>query len=71
MGHVLGQIGPYCEGKEDWACYVERLEQFSITNDITDAPMKKVVLLSGIGPLTYSVLKNLMTLNVSSSNSYD
>ena len=71
MAHVLGQVGPYCEGKEDWACYVERLEQFFIANDITDAPKKRAVLLSGIGPLTYSVLRNLMTPDVPSSKSYD
>ena len=71
MANVLGQVGPYCEGKEDWACYVERLEQFFIANDITDAPKKRAVLLSGIGPLTYSVLRNLMTPDVPSSKSYD
>ena len=57
MAHVLGQVGPYCEGKENWDCNVERLEQFFIANDIKDAPKKKAVLLSGIWPLTYSVLK--------------
>ena len=61
---MLGQVGPYCERKEDWACYVERMELFFITNDITDAPKKRAVLLSGIGPSTYSVLRNLMTPDV-------
>ena len=64
MAQVLGQVGPYCEGKEDWACYVERLEQFFIADDIIDAPKKRAVLLSGIGPSTYSVLRNLMTPDV-------
>ena len=40
MAHVLGQVGPYCEGMEELACYVERLEQFFIANDITNAPKK-------------------------------
>ena len=73
MAQVLGQVGPYCEGKEDWACYVERLKQFFIANDITDAPKKRAVLLSGIGPSTYSVLvlRNLMTPDVPSSKTYD
>ena len=57
MAQVLGQVGPYCEGKEDWACYVERLEQFFIANDITDAPKIRAVFLSGIGPSTYSLLQ--------------
>ncbi len=71
MAQVLGQVGPYCEGKEDWACYVERLEQFFIANDITDAPKKRAVFLSGIGPSTYSLLRNLMTPDVPSSKTYD
>ncbi|XP_065071854.1 uncharacterized protein LOC135696403 [Rhopilema esculentum] len=70
MAQVLGQVGPYNEGKEDWACYVERLEQFFIANDITEASKKRAVLLSGIGPSTYSVLRNLMTPDIPSSKSY-
>eukprot|EP00795_Rhopilema_esculentum_P009037 gene9037-16680_t len=66
MAQVLGQVGPYCEGKEGWACYVERLEQFFIANDITEASKKRDVLLSGIGPSTYSVLRNLMTPDIPS-----
>ena len=50
---------------------MERLEQFFIANDITDAPKKRAVLLSGIGPSTYSVLRNLMTPDVPSSKTYD
>eukprot|EP00112_Aurelia_sp_Birch-Aquarium-sp1_P017586 Seg409.2 transcript_id=Seg409.2/GoldUCD/mRNA.D3Y31 product="Gag polyprotein" protein_id=Seg409.2/GoldUCD/D3Y31 len=71
MAQVLGQVGPYCEGTEDWACYVERLEQFFIANDITDAPKKRAVFVSGIGPSTYSLLRNLMTPDVPSSKTYD
>eukprot|EP00795_Rhopilema_esculentum_P012573 gene12573-3272_t len=71
MTQVLGQVGPCNEGKEDWACYVERLEQFFIANDITEASKKSAVLLSGIGPSTYSVLRNLMTPDIPSSKSYD
>eukprot|EP00112_Aurelia_sp_Birch-Aquarium-sp1_P019358 Seg4771.2 transcript_id=Seg4771.2/GoldUCD/mRNA.D3Y31 product="hypothetical protein" protein_id=Seg4771.2/GoldUCD/D3Y31 len=71
MAQVLGQVGPYCEGKEDWACYVEILEQFFIANDITDAPKKRAVFFSGIGPSTYSLLRNLMTPDVPSSKTYD
>eukprot|EP00795_Rhopilema_esculentum_P017021 gene17021-8526_t len=71
MAQVLGQVGPYNEGEEDWACYMERLEQFFIANDITEASKKRAVLLSGIGPSTYSVLRNLMTSNIPSSKSYD
>ena len=48
MVHVLGQVGPYCEGKENWDCNVEGLEQFFIANDIKDAPKKRAVLLSRI-----------------------
>eukprot|EP00112_Aurelia_sp_Birch-Aquarium-sp1_P025107 Seg8197.2 transcript_id=Seg8197.2/GoldUCD/mRNA.D3Y31 product="hypothetical protein" protein_id=Seg8197.2/GoldUCD/D3Y31 len=71
MAQVLGQVGPCCEGKEDCTCYVERLEQFFIANDITDAPKKRAVFLSGIGPLTYSLLRNLITPDVPSSKAYD
>ena len=46
--------------KEDWLQYEERLGHFS-ANDITEAPKKRAVLLTVIGPATYKVLRNLVS----------
>ncbi|KAL5468747.1 hypothetical protein EMCRGX_G029860 [Ephydatia muelleri] len=56
---LLGTVGPFEEGKEDWKCYCERLEQFFQANDITDEGKRRAVLLSVCGSSTYQLMRNL------------
>lgn len=56
----VGRIEQYEEGKEEISNYLERLEQYFAANDVAND--KKVpVLLSVIGPITYAVLKNIVS----------
>ena len=57
----MGQMEPYdLDKSEEWASYVERLEQFFIANKITEAERKVAVLLTVIGSKAYSLLRNLL-----------
>ncbi|XP_036815479.1 uncharacterized protein LOC118943635 [Oncorhynchus mykiss] len=54
----IGKIDVFDDTQENWATYIERLEQYFIANDIADN--KRVpALLSLIGPKTYSLLRDL------------
>lgn len=54
----MASIGKIDVFDENWATYIERLEQYFIANNIADN--KRVpALLSLIGPKTYSLLRDL------------
>lgn len=54
----IGKIDVFDDTQENWATYIERLEQYFIANDIADN--KRVpALLSLIGPKPYSLLRDL------------
>ena len=38
--------------QEEWIEYTERLENYFLANDITDAAKKKAILLNAVGPST-------------------
>ena len=67
---LFGIIGEFVEARENWSQYVERLEQFFIANDITDAK-KKSIFLSFIGPAAFHTLGNLVSPQKPSEESYD
>ena len=56
---LLGTIGPFDTSKS-WDEYSERLAQFFVANDVTDAGKKRAILLSVIGDATYSKLRALV-----------
>ena len=54
----IGKIGVFDDTQENWATYIERLEQHFIANGIADN--KRVpALYNLIGPKTYSLLRDL------------
>ncbi len=55
-----GTLAEFDAGIEDWKSYAERLEQYFVANDITDAGKQRVVLLSGCGAATYKLIRNLV-----------
>ena len=56
---TIGQIGEYVESKEEFECYIERIEQFFEANQIAEGK-QVAVLLTVIGAPTYSLLKSLL-----------
>ena len=58
----MGQMEPYeIGGCEEWATYIERLEQYFVANKITEGQRKKAVLLTVIGSKAYGLLRNLLS----------
>ena len=68
---TLGKIGEYCASSEEWPQYIERLEFFLIANKVTENELKRATLLSVIGPRTFKLLRNLITLDKPGDKSYD
>ena len=57
---LLGQVGEYAEGQEEWSQYAERVDHFLVANSVTDAGKKRAVFLSLIGPRCYKLLASLV-----------
>ena len=55
MAAIIEKVEEFDEGKETFTCYLERLDQFFIANDIKDAKAVSVFL-TVIGPRSYSLL---------------
>ena len=53
-----GVVSPY-DGNQEWVEYVERLENYSIANNIADAAKRRAILLNGVGAPTYRLIKTL------------
>jgi hypothetical protein len=68
-GATIGHIKEYRPENELFSSYLERVEQFFITNDIKNE-RKKATLLSLIGSQTYSLLKNLVSPAIPKDKSY-
>ena len=59
MTTTVGQLDNFDPSKENWECYFERFEQFTVINNI-QRERQVACLLAVIGPSTYSVLRNLV-----------
>ena len=64
-------IGKFDSTREDWTSYTERLAQYFVANDITDAGKKRAILLSACGPSTYQLIRNLASPTKPAEKSYD
>ena len=60
MAAVYGSVGKYVEGEEEWALYLERLEQFFVANSVSEKGQRQAIFLSTIGPRTYKLLSTLV-----------
>ena len=49
---LIGQVGKFVEGQEEWSQYAERVDHF-VANDVDGAEKKRAVFLSLIGPRCY------------------
>ena len=48
---------------DDWMQYIERMEQYFLANDITDAAKQRSILISSMGQKAYKILRNLVAPN--------
>ena len=55
---TCGKLKEFDQSQESWQSYVERLAHYFITND-TPREKKKIILLTIVGPSTYTLAKNL------------
>ena len=56
-----GKIGEYEPDLENWSQYVERLENFLVVNNITNAKKKRATFLAVVGPSAYRTLQSLVS----------
>ena len=55
----IASVGEYCDDKEDFESYTERLSAWLLVNAVTD-DQKSSVFLAVIGAATYKLLKSLL-----------
>nr|XP_054599801.1 uncharacterized protein LOC129164288 [Nothobranchius furzeri] len=70
MAAVIGSVSPFDGDLQSWEEYSEMLDFFFEANEITDTDKKKAVLLSGVGPATYSLLRNLLSPEAPKDKTY-
>ena len=61
MATAIDKVEEFLPEWEDWTPYIERLEQFSLCNDIKEEPMKQLAFLSVLSPSAYKLLSRNMT----------
>ena len=68
---TIGRIEEFCEDREDWDQYAERLDHFFSANGITDATKKCSVFLTVIGAKAYKQLRSLISLVKPGETNYE
>ena len=58
---VHGHLGEFEASKDDWKSYIERAKQYFTANEVTSAAKKRAILLSACGPVTYRVIRDVLT----------
>ena len=56
-----GKLGEFDQRTGDWKSYIERLEQYCVANDVSDAAKKRAILISCVGDRTYRILKDVLS----------
>ena len=64
-----GTIQEFDSATEDLTAYSERLEQYFVANDVTDAAKKRAILLSVCGT-TYKLIRSLVVPDKPTDKSY-
>ena len=60
MAALVGHIGPFVEGQEEWSQYAERVEHFFTANGIEGDDKCLAAFLLVIGPQVYKLWANLV-----------
>ena len=61
MAGLIGRIGEYEQGKEEWTQYCERLEYYFAANGVLEEAKKKSIFLTVIGSSSYKLLRSLIS----------
>ena len=64
-----GHLSEYSSA-EDWASYTERMDQYFLANDVSDAAKKRAILLSVVGNKTYTLIRDLAAPNMPTDKKY-
>ena len=46
VAKLIGQVGEFVEGQEEWSQYAERVDHYFVANDVDGAEKKRAVFLS-------------------------
>ena len=60
MTAAIGQLDEFQMGKDDFDCYVERMEQYFVANGVSE-DKQVAAFLTAIGGPTYELLRNLVS----------
>jgi hypothetical protein len=71
MAILFGNVGEFVPSQEEWTQYEDRISHFFTANGIEDDDKKRAVFLSMVGPSTYKLLCNLITLKKPGELLYD
>ena len=66
----IASVGEYCDDKEDFESYTERLSGWLVVNGVTDE-QKCSVFLAVIGASTYKLLKSLLAPEKPNTKTFD
>lgn len=67
---TIGSLGAFDAKAQTWEEYSEILEQFFVANVIEDESKKRAILISVVGPQTYSMMRNLLSPAKPSEKTY-
>ena len=71
MATTIGTLVAFDAKAQIWEEYCEILEQFFAANEITDAARQRAVLISVVGPTTYSLMRSLLSPMKPKDKSYE
>ena len=67
---AIGRLDEFQRGKDDFDCYMDRMEQYFIANSIAEEK-QVAVFLTAIGGPTYELLRNLVSLDAPKDKSLE
>ena len=67
----FGTLGEFNARNESWETYVDRMDEFFVANNVTQATTKRAILNSNVGTTTYQLLANLVSPKKPKELTYD
>ena len=63
MAALIGKIGEFQQGQEEWTQYCERLEHYFAANGVVEEERKRSIFLTVVGPSSYKLVRSLVSPN--------
>ncbi len=57
---TYGNIVEFCEKRESWHMYIDRLDEYFVANKITDETSERAILNAEVGPVTLKLISSLL-----------